>query len=117
MLVGQGSRDAVVMGNFESAPVVVILALLVGVFAAAVWVAFTTLGGGPGMSRKQSQGIGKVVVGPTLHDGVWCRLVAYQDGHRRVEVLGPTGWVASHRDVSHLLQAIPGRSMGEPPKR
>jgi hypothetical protein len=98
--------------ELASAPTLLILALLVGVLAAAVMVGFAALRRGePG--RRQSEGIGKVVVGPTLLDGVWCRLVAYEDGYRRVEVLGPSGWTPSHRDVSHLMQAIPGRSMGD----
>jgi hypothetical protein len=100
----------------QSASTVVILGTLVGVFAAAVWVALANFRT-PEEPRKQSQNIGTVVAKPTLRDGVWWRLVAYQDGHRRVEVLGPNGWVPSHRDVAHLLQAMPGRKGGEAPKR
>jgi len=99
-----------------SAPTILILALLLGVLAAAVWVGFAALRR-PETPRRHSEGIGKVVVGPRLLDGVWCRLVAYDNGSRRVEVLGPSGWTPSHRDVAHLMQAIPGRSMGDVPKR
>ena len=99
-----------------SAPTFLILVLLLAVLGAAVWVGLAALRRGD-TPRRHSEGIAKVVVGPTLLDGVWCRLVAYEDGHRRVEVLGPSGWTPSHRDVAHLMQAIPGRSMGDVPKR
>jgi hypothetical protein len=98
-----------------SAPTILILGLLLGILAAAVWVGLAALRRSD--APRRHEGIGKVVVGPTLLDGVWCRLVTYDDGHRRVEVLGPAGWTPSHRDVAHLMQAIPGRSMGDVPKR
>ena len=64
---------------------------------------------------RRAVGPSKIVVGPTLRDGVWCRMVADPDGFRRVEVLSPQGWVPSHRNVAHLLQAIPGRSESATP--
>jgi hypothetical protein len=103
------------LADLHSAPTVLILILLGGVLAAALWIAMTALRQ-PEEPVKRRPGTGRIVVGPGLRDGVWCRLVAYDDGHRRVEVLGPQGWVASHRNVAHLMQAIPGRSIGNPPK-
>jgi len=103
------------LADLHSAPTVLILILLGGVLAAALWIAMTALRQTEEPVRRR-QGTGQVIVGPTLRDGVWCRLLAYEDGHRRVEVLGPQGWVPSHRNVAHLLQAIPGRSTGGPPK-
>jgi hypothetical protein len=93
-----------------SAPIVFLVILLGGIAAAAVWVALAALRHTDDEPRRQIPPVGKVVAGPVLRDGVWCRLVVFPDGYRRVEVLGPEGWVPGHRDVAHLLQAIPGRS-------
>jgi hypothetical protein len=103
------------LADLHSAPTALLLILLGGVLAAALWIGMAALRRTE-EPRKRSAGTGRVVVGPALRDGVWCRLVAFEDGHRRVEVLGPQGWVPSHRDVAHLLQAIPGRTSGSQPK-
>jgi hypothetical protein len=102
------------LADLSSAPTMMILVLLGGILAAAVWIAAIALRHTEDQ-RPPNRGSAEVVVGPTLRDGVWCRLVAFPDGYRRIEVLGPNGWVASHRDVAQLLQAIPGRS-GQPAK-
>jgi hypothetical protein len=94
--------------------IALILILLGGIVGAAVWVAVGALRR-TDEPRPQPRGAASVVVGPVLRDGVWCRLVAFPDGHRRIEILRPTGWVPSHGDVADLLQAIPGRSRGGPP--
>jgi hypothetical protein len=100
------------LADYHSAPTAALLILLVGIFAAAVWIAVTALRRPDEPTPRANPAVGKVVSGPALRDGVWCRLVAYPDGHRRVEVLGPKGWVPSHRNVADLMQAIPGRSAG-----
>jgi hypothetical protein len=102
------------LADLHSAPTIAVLIALSGVFASALWVAFTVLRRTDDPPRRVA-GPSKIVVGPILRDGVWCRLVVDPDGFRRVEVLSPQGWVPSHRNVAHLLQAIPGRSDGAAP--
>ena len=104
------------LADLHQAPTVALLIALSGIFASALWVAFTVLRRTDDPPRR-TRGPSTVVVGPTLRDGVWCRLVADPDGFRRVEVLSPQGWVPSHRNVAHLLQAIPGRSELAAPKQ
>ena len=97
------------LADLHSAPTIAVLIALSGIFASALWVAFTVLRR-PDEPPRRVSGTSKIVVGPTLRDGVWCRMVADPDGFRRVEVLSPQGWVPSHRNVANLMQAIPGRS-------
>jgi hypothetical protein len=101
------------LADLNSAPTTLLLILLGGVIAAGVWIAMAALRR-TDEPPKRARATGMVIGGPTLRDGVWWRLVAYQDGHRRVEVLSPQGWVPSHRNVAQLLQAMPGRSAGSP---
>ena len=96
------------LADLHSAPTVLLLILLGGVIAAGVLIAMAALRRTDEAPRARAAAT--VVDGPVLRDGVWWRLVSYQDGHRRVEVLGPQGWVPSHRNVAQLLQAMPGRS-------
>ena len=104
-----------VLADLHSAPTVLILVLLSGVAAAALWIGMVALRQ-TDESPKRRETTSKIVAGPLLRDGVWCRLVTDPDGYRRVEVLGPQGWVPSHRNVAHLFQAIPERSSeGSPP--
>jgi len=103
------------LADLHSAPTVLILILLSGVAAAALWIGMMALRKTDD-APKRREAATKVVVGPTLRDGVWCRLVTDPDGYRRVEVLGPQGWVPSHRNMAHFFQAIPGRSTEGPPK-
>ena len=104
------------LADLHQAPTIAILIALSGIFASALWVAFTVLRRTDDPPRP-TRGSSTVVVGPTLRDGVWCRLVADPEGFRRVEVLSPQGWVPSHRNVAHLLQAIPGRTELAAPKQ
>jgi len=102
------------LADIHSAPTMLLLVLLSGVAAAALWIGMTALRHVDD-APKRREATSKVVAGPLLRDGVWCRLVSDPDGYRRVEVLGPQGWVPSHRNVANLFQAIPGRSTeGQP---
>ena len=102
------------LADLHSAPTIAVLIALSGIFASALWIALSVLRRADEPPRRVA-GTSKIVVGPTLRDGVWCRMVADPDGFRRVEVLSPQGWVPSHRNVAHLLQAIPGRFESLPP--
>ncbi|HWP65838.1 MAG TPA: hypothetical protein VNO26_08010 [Candidatus Limnocylindria bacterium] len=102
------------LADLSSAPTLLVLIGLCGIAAAALWVGMTVLRNADEPPRRAA---GSRVVGrPTLRDGVWWRLVADPDGHRRVEVLSPQGWVPSHRNVAQLLEAIPGRRDVAAPK-
>jgi hypothetical protein len=104
------------LADLHQAPTIAILIALSGIFASALWVAISVLRRDDDPPPR-TRGPSKIVVGPTLRDGVWCRMVADSDGFRRVEVLSPQGWVPSHRNVAQLLQAIPGRSELAAPKQ
>lgn len=104
----------VMLADLHSAPTMLLLVLLSGLAAAALWIGMAALRQ-TGDVPKRREATSKVVVGPLLRDGVWCRLVTDPDGYRRVEVLGPQGWVPSHRNMAHFFQAIPGRSSEDPP--
>ena len=105
------------LADLHSPPTALVLILLLGLLGAAIWIGMAALREIDESPPRPSAAAGKVMAGPVLRDGVWCRLVVYPDGHRRVEVLGANGWTASHRNVADLFQAIPGRSgTGEPPR-
>ncbi len=79
-----------------------------GGMAGAAWLAFAGRRQ-PRDPRKQAAPPiqREVIEGPLQVDGSWIRMVEIGRGRRRLEVLSPTGWVASDRDVSWFMSSVP----------
>jgi len=53
----------------------------------------------PAPARALARPTARVVAGPTQADGRWLRLIEMDGGHRRLEVLGPQGWVSTDQTL------------------